>query len=659
MNAEIELLSPPAPGGVQAAYSVSVVRGRDELADLADAWQALGAQAGGPIEHYEWAAAILETARELDSPSAIAISRGEQLVALAALEVKRLAGVRRRLMLGESWHREPMDLLARDEGALQRLVQALAKTGWPYVLGRLPAESNSVVALRAALAGRAKIIERPQAATPYIPLDASWEQPEQHLNSGRRSDLRRAQRRAEKLGPVKTEVLSPVPHEVSDLLEEAFEVEARSWKGRAGTALACDPVDAAFCRAYALAASRAGMLRICRLRIGTKTVAVQIAMQQAGAFWLLKIGYDAEFAACSPGLLLLRETIAYAARAGLRSFEFLGQSEAWIETWTSQKRECVALRIYPYNLHGAAALAVDAAVIAGRVARQQGRQLAIYSRGLAKSWALPVVRRAARNYIAGETVAEALRVVQQMNERGLRATIGFWDTEQQGAREVADQYLAGLTGLAGDEQGTNLSIKLPSLRYSPELLGEVIDQAQAAGRRIHFDAMAPDSAERTRAMIDDMLASRPGIDLGVTLPGRWQRSREDAQWAAERQLYVRVVKGEWADPLDPQRDLRSGYLETIDRLAGKARAVGVATHDPVLAAEAIGRLQAAGTPCCLELLYGLPLRAQLATARRLGVPAQVYVPYGEAYMPYALSQIRRKPRVLWWLLRDLAASWWG
>lgn len=659
MNAEIELLSPPAPAGVQADYAVSVIHDRDDLADLTDAWQALGTQAGGPIEHHEWAAAILETARELDSPSVVAVNSGEQLVALAALEIKRLAGVRRQLMLGESWHREPMDLLARDEVALQHLAHALAKTRWPYVLGRLPAESNSVLALRAAFAGRAKIIERPQAATPFIPLDASWKQPEQHLNSGRRSDLRRAQRRAEKLGSVKAEVLSPAPHEVSDLLDEAFEVEARSWKGREGTALACDPLDAAFCRAYALGASRTGILRICRLQIDAQTVAVQIAMQQAGAFWLLKIGYDAEFAACSPGMLMLREAIAHAARAGLRSFEFLGQSESWIETWTSHKRQCVALRIYPYNLHGAAALAADGAVMAGRVAREQGQQWAIRGRALVKRCALPVVRRAARNYIAGETVADALRVVRQLNERGLRATIGFWDTEQQGSREVADQYLAGLAGLAGDEQGTNLSIKLPSLRYSPELLGEVISKGQTVGRRIHFDAMAPDSAERTRAMIDEVLAARPGIDLGVTLPGRWKRSLDDAPWAAQRQLYVRVVKGEWADPLDPRRDLRSGFLETIDRLAGKAQAVGVATHDPGLAAEAIGRLQAAGTPCCLELLYGLPMRAQLAVARRMGVPAQVYVPYGEAYMPYALSQIRRKPRVLWWLLRDLAASWWG
>jgi proline dehydrogenase len=87
--------------------------------------------------------------------------------------------------------------------------------------------------------------------------------------------------------------------------------------------------------------------------------------------------------------------------------------------------------------------------------------------------------------------------------------------------------------------------------------------------------------------------------------------------------------------------------------------VGVATHDPLLAAEAIRRLQAAGTPCVQELLYGLPMRTQVAQARQLKVGVRIYVPYGQAYMPYALSQIRRKPRIVWWLLRDLVASWFA
>jgi proline dehydrogenase len=84
--------------------------------------------------------------------------------------------------------------------------------------------------------------------------------------------------------------------------------------------------------------------------------------------------------------------------------------------------------------------------------------------------------------------------------------------------------------------------------------------------------------------------------------------------------------------------------------------VSVASHDGALAGEALRRLQSAGTRCDLELLYGLPMRASLRVARRLGVPVRVYIPYGAAYLPYAVSRLRKSPRIAWWLLRDLVAS---
>ncbi|MCH7493972.1 GNAT family N-acetyltransferase, partial [bacterium] len=93
--------------------------------------------------------------------------------------------------------------------------------------------------------------------------------------------------------------------------------------GWALTPLAHDPQRAMFYRQYARAACLEGTLRVCFLRIGDRTAAMQLAVEQRGAFWLLRAGYDARFADCSPGLILTRDTIRYAAEAGLTSYEFL------------------------------------------------------------------------------------------------------------------------------------------------------------------------------------------------------------------------------------------------------------------------------------------------------------------------------------------------
>jgi proline dehydrogenase len=264
----------------------------------------------------------------------------------------------------------------------------------------------------------------------------------------------------------------------------------------------------------------------------------------------------------------------------------------------------------------------------------------------------PLARRAARAYIAGEHLADALALRDRLAGRGLSATLGYWDSESQRAREVADVYLAALEALAGGDD--YLSIKLPALRFSSELVAEIASAAKARRVRLHCDSHDIETSERMQALTDEMLAI--GAEVSFTLPGRWQRSLADADWACRRKLPVRVVKGQWADPADPERDLRSGYLEVIDRLAGQARHVAVASHDAPLAGEAIRRLQAAGTPCCLELLFGLPLRASLEAAQSLGAAVRVYVPYGAAYLPYALGKLRHNPRMAWWLLKDLLGA---
>jgi proline dehydrogenase len=141
-------------------------------------------------------------------------------------------------------------------------------------------------------------------------------------------------------------------------------------------------------------------------------------------------------------------------------------------------------------------------------------------------------------------------------------------------------------------------------------------------------------------------------NLSCTLPGRWQRSLQDAEWAIDQGIGVRVVKGQWADPAMPRHDPHRGFLEVVERLAGRARSVAVATHNPELAKACLQRLMEAGTPCELELLFGLPSNAVLTMADAMGVRTRIYVPYGYGWLPYSLLQVRKNPRILWWLLKD-------
>jgi proline dehydrogenase len=114
-----------------------------------------------------------------------------------------------------------------------------------------------------------------------------------------------------------------------------------------------------------------------------------------------------------------------------------------------------------------------------------------------------------------------------------------------------------------------------------------------------------------------------------------------------------VVKGRWADRASEEADMRAGFLAVVDRLAGRATRVAVATHDEELARAALRRLLAADTPCELELLLGLPAGRVADAADELSAPVRVYVPYGDATLPYRLQDALRDIRILGWLAQDL------
>jgi CelD/BcsL family acetyltransferase involved in cellulose biosynthesis len=131
-----------------------------------------------------------------------------------------------------------------------------------------------------------------------------------------------------------------------------------------------------FFSSYGARAAARGTFRVNIMRIGGQPVAMQIASQSDGGYWLFKIGYDEAYARCSPGMLMLLESIRRAAQGGLESYEFLGKSAEWTAFWTETERPNCSLRYYPKSVGGMAALARDGLELGWRRARTSASRLA-------------------------------------------------------------------------------------------------------------------------------------------------------------------------------------------------------------------------------------------------------------------------------------------
>jgi proline dehydrogenase len=166
--------------------------------------------------------------------------------------------------------------------------------------------------------------------------------------------------------------------------------------------------------------------------------------------------------------------------------------------------------------------------------------------------------------VAGPAAADAARVCRLLAGRGVASTAAYWNGRDESPRAVANASITVLDALAGSNVDCYLSLKAPALGYSAELAAEVAERARDAGRRVLFDSLGPEHADRTLELLEGLDVA----ELGVALPARWRRSVWDAERAIEHGWRVRVVKGQWADSVHDQKSWL-GLLALVDALAGR------------------------------------------------------------------------------------------
>jgi len=326
------------------------------MQSLADQWNSLATHFKTPLLRHEWFTACAEAFCPAGRLYVVVVRSQGTITAIAPLTLIKRAGVQRLEFLGSSFLDEPSGLLYADKASFAEIVHAVLDMGRPILFKRLLLDCSKVNALRKICKKKGLVRFWKDTGSPWVPIGESpndtWATFEARISSSRQASIRRARKRAEKLGNLEFQIISPKPDELGDYLREVFHVEAAGWKGREGSAMLSKPSLKHFFTKYSHAVAQLGLLRLCFCRINGKAVATQLAVQYANRFWLLKIGYDEDWARCSPGILLTHETIRYSFDQALKSFEFLGSDQPWIHIWTDKVTPFLSSQIYPFSLKG-------------------------------------------------------------------------------------------------------------------------------------------------------------------------------------------------------------------------------------------------------------------------------------------------------------------
>lgn len=320
----------------------------DSIAPVAPDWDGLVDRVGAPpFMRPGWFAAWWP-AFAGGRPVVVTARRGERLVGLMALQ-RRAGG----LSAPTNAHTPGFDVLAEDAtaaGAIAEAVVGLPSRG--LRLDYVSLEDRGVVAIEKAAAAKAhRVLRMTVRRSPYLALAGGAEDVDRRLSAKVAANLRRLERRLSAQGHTEIEVADGRDRREA-LLEEGFRLEASGWKAQRGTAIRSSETTRRFYAALAVWAAERGLLRLAFLRLDGRSVAFELALEDAHAYYFLKGGYDPVMRRFAPGKLLARAMVARAAAIGLGRFEFLGLAEPWKLEWAPEFHERTLLRVFPATAFG-------------------------------------------------------------------------------------------------------------------------------------------------------------------------------------------------------------------------------------------------------------------------------------------------------------------
>ena len=289
----------------------------DELASIADAWRALAARALEPNVFYEPAFALAAAPVFGADAGAVLVWSGggasrRLLGFLPARIERRRYGLALPVLTGFTHPYGPLALPLVEREAAEPVIAAFlahiavdANLPGLLLLPFLPQQGAFATALDVILRrGRipaADLNRRLRAE--LVAADSGVDYLERALPRRRRKELRRLSRRLAEIGTVAV-VPATAPGPVAAALKDFLALEARGWKGRAGTAAAGDDALLRFVQTAVARLAAEGKAAIHRLLLDNRAIAAAIVLRSGAGAWFWKIAYDETFARFSPGVLL-------------------------------------------------------------------------------------------------------------------------------------------------------------------------------------------------------------------------------------------------------------------------------------------------------------------------------------------------------------------
>lgn len=269
-----------------------------------------------------------------------------------------------------------------------------------------------------------------------------------------------------------------------------------------------------------------------------------------------------------------------------------------------------------------------------------------------------LVGRVASRYVAGETLDEAVDMVQELNRSGADATmdvLGEEVSERDKAQRAVDEYIRLFESIESSQLDSNVSIKptLLGLKIDESFCQDNIEQIAAAAKKFgNFVRIDMEDHTCTDATLRIYAELQPRYgNLGVVLQSYMHRTLQDIQDLPAEGANVRLCKGIYIEPRKISwkgyQTVRLNFLMALEKMIVQGVYAAIATHDEYLICGSVGLLEKHHVPRDryeFQMLLGVDEEMRQILLDQ-GHRLRVYVPYGPDWYPYSIRRLRENPEV--------------
>jgi proline dehydrogenase len=275
-----------------------------------------------------------------------------------------------------------------------------------------------------------------------------------------------------------------------------------------------------------------------------------------------------------------------------------------------------------------------------------------------------LVKIVAKQYIAGETLEQAIVKTEQLNKAGLVVTLDLLG-EDPGSKADCTRALRIYEQTIETIHAKNLK---SGISLKPSHMGLKLDKAFCLENLRHLAGLAERHAVFIRIDMEDASLCQETIDLfstvhdqfdnvGLVIQAYLRRSLDDINRLVGRKANIRLCKGAyyWEKRQVAYKDpeiIRDSYVCLLEKLLSRGCFVGIATHDERLVFQSlklIDKLGLSKRDYEFQMLFGVDEALRQILLDR-GHPVRVYLPFGQEWFAYSLRRIRENPKMVGYVL---------